>query len=560
MGPKKEQGRTVFIINVAVPSKQGLDNDYLKNAKELVRNMVEKMIFNTPRSEAGIVLIGVENDSGPLGMMNLQEIQTVSWDMVKKIEEIQSYEGVFSKWLGGFKAALNVINEAYGELRKSKIVLISDFPPDPSQTFKQFEGIVEKFKENGIELICGGTKDLNDVPREELNTNEQKILEFCKKVESRYRPLDYMLKESRFYDEERTRFCPWNCDLEIHTIRIPIRVAVRASKNEMKKPWGLMSIATEDGTKKEAPQAVERKKELVDRNTTVHAKEDTVKGYMCGKTFIPVTEADEQGMELPFEEKSFKLYGVTNAETVLFRYRTGPSTWLVLPQEGYEEPFFYFLKVMGKLNLVALVRRVYQNGGKNPTINSLTPCIQDPELPWCFVMHQLIFTEEESRVDVQSLDSVIPNLTKKEKDAVGDLIDAMFVGNDGEEPTEQFIRAPERQHLWNIKAFRALHPDEPLPPPKDYLMARLEPPKSIDMAEVNSCMERLINLFELKPEEVVQVVQEKSDMEVDGVNEIPGNLEKGNSQGLPVTDKVMIEKTEKNTQDSQHLSFNVFDG
>ncbi|XP_063989577.1 X-ray repair cross-complementing protein 5-like isoform X2 [Diachasmimorpha longicaudata] len=530
---------TVFVINVTELSAENLHEDYLQNAKELVKNMIEKLIFITPKSEAGIILTGIGNDSNSPEMY-YQAIQTVSWDMVEKVEQIQNVE-ISVSWLAGLQAALNDINDAFG-WKKLKVVLISYFPPEALQRFDNLDNIAEIFQMNQIELICCGPENLMNSPEERLNNSEQKILEFCKKAKGWYRPFDSVLKQSRFYESGRTRFCPWNCNLEIHTIKIPVRVAVKVSKNEMKKPWSLVSIATEDGIVREAPMPIGQKKELVDRTKTVHEIKDTIKGYMCGKTFIPVTEDDEKGMELPYEETSFKLYGVTKPETVLFRYRTGPSTWLVLPQEGHEDPFFYFLKIMKQLNLVGLVRRIYNNGAKNPTMNILTPCTENVELPMCFIMHQLIFAEEECRLEVQSLDPVISNLTKKEQDVVGELIDSMLVGNNGEESTEQFTRAPHRQHLWNIKAFRALHPDEPIPPLKDYLMASLEPPKSVSMAEVNSCVEQLINLFEITPEEVVQVVAKETDMEVEA-DEPEDNLQNKNLHKLPANN-VLIDKNE----------------
>ncbi|XP_011314243.1 X-ray repair cross-complementing protein 5 isoform X2 [Fopius arisanus] len=475
------------------------------NAKEMTKNMIEKKIFTKPRHEAGIILMGVKDDDSDFRICNHQEIQSVSWDMVKAVSEIEGSEGVFTKWLSGLKSALKIINTAYGRLIKCKIVLISNFPADPSQNFNNFDKLVEHFVDSEMTFVCCGPKNLQDKPPENLNKNEQKILEFCRAVNGFYCPFDYILPESRFYETGCTRFCPWMCNLEVHSIKIPIRVAVRASRTNTKAMWSLVSVETADGEKRAAPVPITQTKELVDRYKTVHEKQDTVKGYMCGNKFIPVTQEDEAGMELGHEAKSFKLYGVAKAETVSIIHRTGPSTWLVMPENGFEEPFFYFLQAMKNSNLVGFARRNYRDGGKSPMMNLLIPCTDDPELPWCFLMYQLIFAEEEHKVDPVSLNSVIEGLSKEEKDTVDELIDLMFVEGEEEGTSKNIVPAPERQHLWNVKAFRALHPDEPLPPPKDYLMALLEPPDSINAQEVRYCVERIKKSFELQPEEVMEV-------------------------------------------------------
>lgn len=95
-----------------------------------------------------------------------------------------------------------------------------------------------------------------------------------------------------------------------------------------------------------------------------------------------------------------------------------------------------------------------------------------------------------------SLKSEQRKATKEQLDAVGGLMDSMWVEKDVD-TMEKFTRAPDRQYLWNVKAARALHPDDPLPPPDQYLLDLLEPPNTLDLAKVEGYAKKIKDVFKL---------------------------------------------------------------
>lgn len=114
-------------------------------------------------------------------------------------------------------------------------------------------------------------------------------------------------------------------------------------------------------------------------------------------------------------------------------------------------------------------------------------------------VYELIWAAERSVIDPRPYRSILKQLEEKENDAVDNLINTMLLDDDVLKPGE--INDVKIQHMWNSLAYRAINPHSPLPPIENSLLAPLKATTYIDNDKIDSCVEKLIELFPIPKEE-----------------------------------------------------------
>ncbi|KAK0075875.1 hypothetical protein PV325_006214 [Microctonus aethiopoides] len=525
---RKDKETIVFVVNVGSLNESGSNKETVKNAKQLMKNIIEKKIFLEPKDEVGIILTGVDVGVNALQFDNIEDyhpIQVCNWNMVEKVLDITATDIFYTNWIAGLHAGVNLIQREAEDAKRRTIVVIMDCP-DTEINQQAMKDIAATILEEEITLLWVGTSSMLELGREQRNNSEKMVQRLCRRVNGKHATFSEVLSNTQFYGGKQPKPSGWRCNLEISDIKIPTITYLFIAENKPLPAWKTVAKNPESENLNEVIN-VKVNKGLADYQKKEYDIDNIVRGYKYGRKFIPMADDFTASLKKLDTEKSLIVYGFLPKEKVKLRDRSGNETHMLLPSDGAEMHFFSLLKAMADLNVVAIVRRVYVNKC-DPKMKILYPQIDDPDKPWCFLMVDHMFIENLGVVESRTYEEIYKQLKDDEWDAVDNFIDQMMLKDQPAEDEDKrtfepgTIPNPDIQHTWNQLAHRSLNPlteeDPPAYPPADYIMDLITPPKYLQNDSVDKSIDRLVQLFKLDEKPVVKTISAVADKSV-SINE-----------------------------------------
>lgn len=323
-------------------------------------------------------------------------------------------------------------------------------------------------------------------------------------------PFDDTMRYLLFHKKRHINASPWNVDLCIGpNIKIPVSCYIRIRDEPIVKNWTKAVRDPVTGSAS-ANEAVFEKRIHVNPETknVVDASLDLIKGYHYGQTIIPIDFSGS--LNYNSGPKSLTVYGFTQSEKLQWQIMNGDGLSYVFGRKGDKKAAYAvrcFVQCLKELNLVAIVRRVY-NDGNAPRMFALMPVFDTNDFI-CLSMAGICFKEEIKNMAFPHTDLKKFNCTDEQVDAFKNLIKTMDLTNayndqefdDNEAfPVAETI-SPSAQYVLDCIAFRAMNPKVPLPPPRADIMALFKVPPLIENNVVDK-VEKLKSLFILNKVEV----------------------------------------------------------
>ncbi|XP_043269154.1 X-ray repair cross-complementing protein 5-like [Venturia canescens] len=512
--PAKSDTEIVFFLTHVGITKLNENAVSFEKSKKVMKLVAEKKIFLRPKDEIGIMVTGhsdYDSEVDEKCTMLYQPSQVPTWDMVENILDLKQSKNSFRNWPKALKEVFEELKQLSMESRLILILLFDCDDPCPDADSTDSAALINEIKEMDIRLLWIGSKLLNDLEVEKLNDSERLLKKIVDEVEGKYMTIEQTLQSLRIFENSKDRYMAWKCLFEIGDMKIATLTYVKAKEDDNSPTFSSINTSVEDDEEKSNVARAER--DFVDRHREAHPISDTISGYMYGRKFIPVSEADEAGLLENTEKKSFELLGFVRRSKIRLEHLVGDSSRIVLPDGPEAAKSLYTLgQALELLDRVAIVRRVY-NANSDPKLNVFVPSLDLTDEPSCFILVELIYQENRRFVQPVSLTSAFNVLEDEEVDAVGNLINSMLLySNDGEDDelfVAEEVPSPGLQHLWNSLSHRALNPDAPLPPMDEDLKKSLETP---DFIKANSepHLKKLRQLFPKEKKEDVPSVPENT--------------------------------------------------
>ncbi|XP_054014629.1 X-ray repair cross-complementing protein 5-like isoform X1 [Hylaeus anthracinus] len=498
MPPKSEKEAIVLLINIGVTCPNTENNSsLLEKIKHISKRIIEKKIFLRPKDEIAVLLMGSPITKNCLNTEHVRELtdfQIPNWDLIQEIMNVCG-TNYCSNWIEALYATTEFIKKNVIDNSTKKVILMSDFNEE-DDIISQFEtdSIADLLHTEKIEFLSIGEEALDDRPENTLKISEIFLKDIHKKMNSQHITFSNAISDLRFYLEIPPKPAPWNAILELVDIKIPIVSYIKVTDTKKFPAWKIAK-----GDKK-----VISVSEYSDRQRTVYNKEEMVSGYKYGGDFIPVEKTLEEAMSYKSGPQSYKIYSFTKRSNIGLEHWYDYTTRIVLPRlENAEDPFFSLVLAMHKMDVVAIVRKVYRNDCA-PKMVTLFPCIDIPDEPWCLVEISLAFAEDRRVMDTRPIKSVMKQLSNEQNEAIDNLLDSLMLPETEDsyalEGSQYFLPGsvsdPAVQHRWHMLSHRALNPDKPLLPMEDYLCKIFEVPSVKEQSR--SHLQRIAQLFQLE--------------------------------------------------------------
>lgn len=317
--------------------------------------------------------------------------------------------------------------------------------------------------------------------------------------------MNYLL----FHRKKKTNPMPWNVDLAIGpNVKIPVSAFIRLKDEPVVKAW---TKVVRDPIKSDASvsEGIIRSKVHVNtENQTIVEPTEVIKGYSYGQQIVPFNECDKSMLYEP-GEKCLSVYGFTKGDNVTWQNLSGDGLSYIFGRKGDKKAqvaIRCLVQCLHELNLVGVVRRVYNNGNA-PKMYALMPVI-DTNNYICLSMAALCFKEEIKYMAFPSTELKKYECTDEQVNAFKDLIRAMDLTKAYDEtydeseafPVAQTV-SPSVQYILDCLAYRAMNPDKPLPQPRDEIMMLFKQPPLIEKKS-REHIEKLKKLLTLKKLEI----------------------------------------------------------
>lgn len=543
MPPKrgKQCEAIVLVLDVssAVKDKFLDGQSFLDKTKECVSMILQRKIFSDSTDEIGVILFGSDETKNELAEDNFgdqyQHINVVTewlmiptWDIVQNVLKLHPTNVTSTDWLDAVIVAMQFIKtqteaKFFSDL---KIVLFSNFALD-IKSQEQVDTIIKKMKELNIHITVIGpdittdyseySEDSSIKKSETQIEGEHLIGKIVDKTEGIICTFEQAMSQLMYFEKSTAKPMPWNVQMSIgNDIKIPVSGYKKLAEPKSLK-W--IKICAEDNK----PLMTEQSYFLGDRAID---RPDIIDGYRYGTTIIPYSSVDKEAMKYVSGERSLRILGFTKADNIPLHLLNSYSPYYILPQRDNEAANLILtslVKAMKKLNMVAVASKVY-NRGNAPHIGALFPEIESEYGYLVFV--QLPFANEVNYLKFPPVSKKAPS--EEQLKAIDKLIDNMDLTQvyeeDDEEPyiPDNTIN-PQRHHLYQCIAERALNPDSEIPSaPSEAVISMLKPMPEIE-EKVKRTVEKIKHLFPLK--EVKKKLNKKGVSDV-FVNDDDGNKTK----------------------------------
>ncbi|XP_046749733.1 X-ray repair cross-complementing protein 5-like [Diprion similis] len=508
MPPKvKDKEYLIVLVNIGCTDETENENktSFFEKSKQAIQQLIQKKIFLRPKDEVGIVLMGASETKNRLLFDNIVEmnsLQVPNWNLVENVINLKCTKEK-ANWVDGITVALDYVQRECVEANASrKLVLLTDFKEDPD-VIRQYnaDNIVTDINEANIDLLAITNNFSNADSEIELNPSEQVFASVCKMVKGKILTIDDTLSKLMIYKDRPKKAMPWKVAMDLFNIKIPVIVYLKTTEDFKLPTWKKFT----DSQTAKVP--VQKERTLVDKNKDEIDEESTITGTMYGRKFIAFSDEDKAMSKYQSGPKSFIVYGFTKESRVTTDCLAGKGSYIVVPELEFASPFYSLVKAMIESKTVAIVRKVHRDNIA-PKMGVLIPKIDVPGQLWCLVYIELIFAEDRRIVQPKPIRSTLNELSDAQAEAVGDLIDSMMLATVEDDSMDEKQEAFEagtvddvsRQHVWDVLAHRALHPDDPLPPMSDFLQKILEPPQSVQLRSKRA-LKDIKTLFPIKPVE-----------------------------------------------------------
>ncbi|KAK0180701.1 hypothetical protein PV327_003058 [Microctonus hyperodae] len=424
---RKDRETIVFVVNVGSSNDPESNKETVKNAKQLMKNIIEKKIFLEPKDEVGIILMGVDVGVNALQFDNIEDyhpIQVCNWNMIEKVLDITETDIFYTNWVEGLHAGVDLLQREAEDAKRKTIVVIMDCP-EAEINQEAMKNIAATIVEEDITLLWIGTSSILELGREQRNNSEKMVQRLCRRVNGKHATFSEILPNIQFYGGKQPKPTGWRCNLEISDIKIPTITYLFIADKKPLPAWKTVAKNPECENLNEIID-VKVNKGLADYHKKEYDIDNIVRGYKYGRKFIPMTDDFTASLKKLNTEKSLIVYGFLPKDKVKLRDRCGDETHILLPSDGAEIHFFSLLKAMADLNFVAIVRSVYIDKC-DPKMKILYPQIDDPDKPWCFLMVDHMFKENLGVVEPRTYDEVYKQLKDDEWEAVDNFIDQMML-------------------------------------------------------------------------------------------------------------------------------------
>ncbi|XP_032675501.1 X-ray repair cross-complementing protein 5 [Odontomachus brunneus] len=510
MPPKQLKESLIFLVNIGVVRYGTQSNSsLLDKAKLILKHVIQKKIFLRPKDEVGVILMGSESSTSDsiTGLDNIQElcsIQIGNWDLIESIDRLET-TNQSSSWMEAIYAAVEYIKHECVDASERKIMLLSDFNEDEDIVSQfQVDDIAKILSSENIFLIAIGERSLDDIDEDSYTASEALLKDVLREINGQYRTFEHAMSEVRFYRRPSTRPSPWRCNMELGDFHIPI-AGISKTPKESELPKMQLVAKTTTPDMEEQQVLVKNIAQWTDKDRTIHTKEDIIRGYLYGGKAVPVSDDCQKAMTPKVNEKCYKIHGFTARENVPMEYWLSDGTYVIVPaDESVSAPFYSLVQAMVEKNVVAIVEKVYR---KNTEANmvALFPSVDDPNEPWCLIEIGLPFERDYGAIAQRPLKFMMKQLSEEQSDAIDDLLTSLELPEgadedsiaDGEKYLPECMADPGAQHMWDILAARALHPDQPLPPITEDVKNLLEQPESVK-EKCKLTADRIKDLFMLK--------------------------------------------------------------
>ncbi|NXJ73914.1 XRCC5 protein, partial [Trogon melanurus] len=548
-----------FMMSNSAPGEE----PSLEQAKKVMMKFVQRQVFAESKDEVAVVLFGTDGTRNDLASEDQYQHITVhrslmlpDFDLLEDIQDVIKPGSEQADFLDAIIVCMDLLQkQTIGKkFEKRHIELFTDLSSPVTED--QLDIIVANLKKTGISLQfflpfpvdvddgCGDTSASvrshvrrNCFPRKGLTEQQKEGISVVRKLmhnldeegglEEIYTFSESLERLSMFKKIER-RPMPWPCQLTIGS-NLSIRIVAYKSVTEekVKKIWTTVDAKTlrKDDVQKETVYC------LNDDDETEVQKDDTIQGFRYGSDIVPFSKEDEEHMRYKTEAKCFSVLGFSRSSQIQRQYYMGNQVLKVFAAKDDENAavaFSALVHALDELKVVAIVRYAYDRRS-NPQVGVAFPCIKDAYE--CLIYVQLPYMEDLRQYIFSSLkNNKKCTPTADQLSAVDSLIDSMnlvYEDDDGETFEDLFkpskIPNPHFQRLYQCLQHKAFHPDEPLPPIEQHLLAMLEMP-CVVKERCQAPLEKVKALFPLK--EVAKKKEEKTAQDIFKDNEDGPNPKK----------------------------------
>lgn len=227
-------------------------------------------------------------------------------------------------------------------------------------------------------------------------------------------------------------------------------------------------------------------------------EQDIINAYMYGGEICPVDE----NMKYDSGKKCLSCIGFAKERVIAPQYLCGDGCHIVVPRKNSNSKskrlFASLVHEMHRLKFVMIARKVYRSKTKCHIV-LLRPQIKDNAT--FLIMIELPFADDLIFTQFPFLNSEKNKPTEEQNKAMKDLINSMDLMNAIDDDSGvnelQINFDPLQQHLCNVIAYRALHPNQPLPPFNNELRKLFDVPEKIKN-ESRETMKNIDGAFKLE--------------------------------------------------------------
>nr|XP_053652905.1 X-ray repair cross-complementing protein 5-like isoform X3 [Cherax quadricarinatus] len=518
MPPRVQPGEGIVVVMDVGPGvRAGVDATFFSQSKKCLINILQRKMFAEKcRDLVGIVLFGTNGTNNNLASADqyqhitvLRELRTVDWELINEVENLP-YGNSTGDWLDALVVGMDLLHDPDGgRFTSKKIVLLTDFSGEFSDD--QTSKIITGLKNQGIELNvigpdiideeeedededkpgpCSGvksthngkipvTQNWNGKPKTAVQlAGETLVTRLVAEVDGIICSFDEAIAQLIFFQKSSASSGAWNTLLEIGP---DFRIAItgRIKVKHVTVPTWKKRHAHDESAMIISETSYHRND---DAQTAVNSDE-VIPGYKYGTTLVPFSDEDAQMQYHSNSPRSLSVLGFTKSCNVSHQRRAGDQVLVITAQEGHEAAavaLSSLIQALEELDMVAITRRIY-NKNSNPTMGVLFPDITTNYE--CLIWIPLPYQEDVRVYTFPPLQHIIEKLNDSEIQIMDDLISSMDLTCQEEDDEEVLapvgVLNPQLQHYFNTLTHRALHPNDPIPPPATHVLNILETPMSV---------------------------------------------------------------------------------
>lgn len=506
---------TVYVIDVAQSmgkTHSGRSQSDLEWALQYVWDKISNTVFTGRKTlQIGVVGLGTDKTSngmqGDEGYDHISELQPIAQILMPQLQELPKLlrpsKTDDRDVLSGIIIAVDMIMKHCKHLKyKKKIIVVTNATGQIDDD--GIKDTAEQFKNNGIELVVlgidfddpeYGVKEENKSP--EKARNEQTLKQLVELSEGEFGTMQEaidglsrpQIKPVRPTPTYRGRLCLG--DPENYDTALSIDVE-RYFKTAVRRPPTATAFVVRDGDPDDeeedglASVHTRYTYKIKDENSADGTKdverEELAKGYEYGRTAVAISETEQNITKLE-TQMNYEILGFIPAENVE-RYMLLDSANMLVGQKGNDKAALALsslVRALHELGSVAIARLVKKDMTE-PILTLLSP-LANAEIE-CLVENVLPFAEDIRSYRFPPLDKILTISGKELSEhrnlpnddllnSMSDFVDSMSLVNDDgdEEMAMEDTFSPVLNTIEGAIKYRAVHPDEGVPPKPDAFTA-----------------------------------------------------------------------------------------